>query len=162
MRREYPDAPIVAVGAVVMHDGKFLLVRRRNPPSQGMWSIPGGVMEVGETFQDTARREVKEECGLDVKAGQVVEVIQNIVRDEAGAVHYHYVIVDVLAEMTGGRLQAGEDAADALWAGEEELNQIEMTQSARSLLGRLLQIGLGQNPQPPITPHALLRGVDGF
>jgi 8-oxo-dGTP diphosphatase len=157
MRREYPQAPIVAVGAVILREDKVLLIRRRNPPSQGQWTIPGGVMELGETFQEAARREVREECGLEVEPGPVVEVVQNIVRDEAGAVRYHYVIVDVLAEVTGGTLQADEDAADARWVGEEELEQLELTKSARPLLRRILpgcvQSFRGRLPHPAPNPR---------
>jgi 8-oxo-dGTP diphosphatase len=138
MRREYPEAPLVAVGAVILHDNRVLLVRRRNPPSAGKWTVPGGVLEVGETFQEAARREVLEECGLEINPGPIVEVTQNIVRDDSGAVRFHYVIIDLLAEVIGGELAAGEDAADARWVRKEELEQLEITESALPMLRRLL------------------------
>jgi len=139
MNREYPEAPIVAVGVVVKRDDKVLLVRRLNEPSRGRWSLPGGVVELGETVREAARREVREECGLQVEAGEVLPVVDNIVRDdEAGRIRFHYVLVDLLAEYIGGGLAAVSDISDARWVREEELEELDVTEKARELVQKVL------------------------
>ena len=141
MNREYPEAPIVAVGVVVKRDDKVLLVRRLNEPSRGRWSLPGGVVELGETVREAARREVREECGLQVEAGEVLAVVDNIVRDdEAGRIRFHYVLVDLLAEYVGGGLAAASDISDACWVREEELEELDVTEKARELVRKVLRV----------------------
>jgi len=136
MHREYPEAPIVAVGVVVRKDDEVLLVRRLNEPSKGRWSVPGGVVELGETIREAARREVQEECGLEVKPGEVLAVVDTIVRDEAGRVRFHYVIVDLLAEYLGGQLTPASDISEARWVKREELAELDVTEKALQLLRR--------------------------
>lgn len=119
--REYPDRPIVGVGAVVVDQGRVLLVKRGSPPLLGEWSLPGGVVELGETLRAAAEREALEETGLIVKAGEVLEVLDRIIPGKDGAPQYHYVLIDFLCTPEGGELRAGGDAADATWAGEREL-----------------------------------------
>jgi ADP-ribose pyrophosphatase YjhB (NUDIX family) len=118
--REYPDAPRVGVGAVVLEGDRVLLVQRGRPPSQGKWSLPGGLVHLGERLEDAVRREVTEECGLAVRVLDVCGVIDRVVRDggagDADRVRYHWVIVDYVAEPAGGTLRAASDAADALGA----------------------------------------------
>lgn len=121
MRREYPEAPIAGVGAVIIDGAKVLLVRRGNPPLQGEWSLPGGALEVGETLEAGIVREVKEETGLEVKPLAVVEVFDRIHR-EGERVRYHYVLVDFLCRVEGGTLCCATDAADARWIHRQELN----------------------------------------
>jgi 8-oxo-dGTP diphosphatase len=120
MRREYPDAPIVGVGAVIVDGDKVLLIRRGNPPLQEEWSLPGGALELGETLEQGIVREVKEETGLEVKPLSVVEVFDRIHR-EAERVRYHFVLVDFLCRVEGGSLCCATDADDARWIHRQEL-----------------------------------------
>ena len=122
MRREYPEAPIVGVGAVILHENQVLIIQRGQEPLKGEWSLPGGALELGETLEQGIRREVLEETGLSVEPLQVVEVFDRIVHDEAGAVRFHYVLVDFLCSVTGGTLCCASDAAAARWINREELN----------------------------------------
>ena len=139
MIREYPEAPIVAVGVVVKRGHEILLVQRLNEPSRGRWSLPGGVVELGEKVRDAARREVREECGLQVEPGEVLAVVDNIVRDEAGRVRFHYVLIDLPAEYVSGELAAASDISDARWVREEELGEFDVTEKARELVQKVLR-----------------------
>ncbi len=140
MKRDYPDRPIVGVGAVVVQDGRALIVKRAGEPLKGQWSIPGGAVELGETLRQAAAREAREETGLVVEAGEVLEVFDSIYRDPAGKCQYHYVLVDFLCRPAGGELRAGSDAGEVRWVTAEELNGLEMTESA----ARVIRKGLAQ------------------
>ena len=129
-KREYPDRPIVGVGAVIVDQGRVLLVKRGSPPLLGEWSLPGGVVELGETLRAAAEREALEETGLIVKAGEVLEVLDRIIPGKAGAPQYHYVLIDFLCAVRGGELRAGGDAADVAWADESELEKFKLEQPA--------------------------------
>jgi 8-oxo-dGTP diphosphatase len=125
IQREFPDAPIVGVGAVVVDQGRVLLVQRGREPSKGKWSLPGGMLELGESLEDGVRREVAEETGLEVKAIELVELIDRVLREtgpEGERVRYHYVIADYLCRVVGGSLQAGSDAAGVRWVERAEWN----------------------------------------
>jgi ADP-ribose pyrophosphatase YjhB (NUDIX family) len=122
MRREYPEAPIVGVGAVIIHENQVLLIKRGQEPLKGEWSLPGGALELGETLEQGIRREVFEETGLEIEALQIVEVFDRIVRDEIGNVQFHYVLVDFLCHVIGGALCCASDATAACWVRREELN----------------------------------------
>jgi len=111
----HPEQPVVSVGAVVIDGNRVLLVQRGQPPLKGQWSLPGGVVEVGEELHAALVREVREETCLDVRVGPVVDVLDRITRDAAGRVEYHYVIVDYLCATTSGTLTCASDAADARW-----------------------------------------------
>jgi 8-oxo-dGTP diphosphatase len=124
MSREYPERPIVGVGAVILDGGRVLLVKRGQAPLKGEWSLPGGALELGETLEEGIRREVLEETGLTVEPVAVVEVLDRISRDGEGRVQYHYVLVDFLCRVTGGDLACATDAADARWAGVDELSAV--------------------------------------
>jgi len=113
MNREYPDRPIAGVGAVVIADGRVLLIRRGAAPRAGHWSLPGGAQEIGETYAEACAREVREETGLEIEVLGLIDVVDSISRDESGRVRYHYLLADVLARPRGGTLKAGGDVADA-------------------------------------------------
>jgi 8-oxo-dGTP diphosphatase len=121
MQREFPSAPIIGVGAVVVEAGRVLLVRRGGEPLKGHWTLPGGVLEVGESLAEGVAREVLEETGLHVDAVELVELVDRIHR-EGGRVRYHYVIADYLCRVTGGVLRAGSDADAVRWVERVEWN----------------------------------------
>ena len=136
MKRDYPDRPIVGVGAVIIDQGRVLLIKRGSPPLLGEWSLPGGVVELGETLRAAAEREALEETGLIVKAGEVVEVLDRIVPGKEGRPQYHYVLIDFLCTVHGGELCAGGDAADVRWARENELEEFKLEQPAVDVIGK--------------------------
>ena len=127
MRREYPEAPIVGVGAVVIDGTKVLLVRRGQEPLKGEWSLPGGALELGETLQQGVVREVLEETGLMVAPGGIIEILDRIIldritQDEASArVRYHYVLIDFVCHVTGGALGSATDAEEVRWVERDQL-----------------------------------------
>ena len=121
MIREFPQAPLVGVGAVIVEQGKVLLVQRGSEPLKGHWSLPGGLVEVGESLHAAVVREVTEETGLLVEPVELVELLDRIYRD-GDRVRYHYVIADYLCRVTGGSLQAASDAAAARWVERAEWN----------------------------------------
>jgi ADP-ribose pyrophosphatase YjhB (NUDIX family) len=134
MKREYPDRPIVGVGAVIIHSGRVLLVKRGSPPLLGEWSLPGGAVELGETLRSAAEREAREESGLIVQAGEVLEVLDRIIPGEHGRSQYHYVLIDFLCRFTGGELLAGGDAAEVTWASEGELEKFNLEKPALQVI----------------------------
>jgi mutator protein MutT len=121
MQREFPQAPLVGVGAVIVQDGRVLLVRRGHDPMKGHWTLPGGVLEVGESLAQGVAREVREETGLEVEVLELVELLDRIHRED-GRVRFHYVIADYLCRVTGGELQAASDADAARWVERAEWN----------------------------------------
>ncbi len=127
MNREYPSGPIPSVGVVVCNDDRVLLVLRAQEPSRGKWSVPGGVVELGETIREAAHREVLEECGLDIEVGEVIAVRDLILRDQNGRIRFHYVLVDVVATCVGGKLSAASDVADARWVSRGDLDSLDLT-----------------------------------
>jgi 8-oxo-dGTP diphosphatase len=139
MLREYPSAPIPSVGVVVCMGDKVLLVLRGQEPSRDKWSIPGGVVELGETIREAGRREVLEECGLEIEVGDVIDVVDSIVRDEEGRTEYHYTLIDLLATYIGGELTVGSDIDDARWVSEEELTKFDLTKSALPVIRKGLR-----------------------
>jgi len=138
MKREYPEVPIVGVGAVVRDAQRILLVRRKKEPSRGLWTFPGGAVELGEPIELAVRREVQEETGLEIEVERVLVVVDRIDLDEEGLVRYHYVIVDYLARPVGGSVRAGDDADGVLWASRADLDRLEMTEPAGEIARRLL------------------------
>lgn len=124
MTRDYPDRPLLGVGAIVLREGRILLVRRANPPLQGHWSIPGGLVETGETIKEAVIREVREETGLEVEPLQLVEVFERILRDNESRVQYHYVLIDYWCRVVAGEAQAGSDVSEVRWANCDELESL--------------------------------------
>jgi ADP-ribose pyrophosphatase len=134
MRREYPDQPIPTVCAVVFNDDCVLLVQRSKDPNRGRWTLPGGAIELGETVRQAIEREVREECGIAVKAGEVVAVLDVIQPDEAGQLRFHYVLIDLACEYISGDLTAGDDAADVRWVHPAEFDALDVPQRARAII----------------------------
>jgi 8-oxo-dGTP diphosphatase len=144
--REYPDKPRVGVGAVVLRGGKILLVRRGAPPSVGIWAIPGGALELGETLREAAEREILEETGIMIRAGEPVFIGDAFHRDADGRVRFHYVVIDFAADYLGGEVKEGDDAMDARWVTPAELQDLPTTKTTLKLLR---QIGFISPDEPP-------------
>lgn len=121
MKREFPEFPLVGVGSIIIEDDRVLLVKRAHPPIQGHWSIPGGVLEVGELVREAAVREAREETGLVVEPSELLGVYDRVLLDAEKRVQYHYVLIDFLCRRLGGDLLAASDAAQARWFTREEL-----------------------------------------
>ncbi len=138
--RRYPDRPFVGVGAVIVQDGRVLIVKRKYDPLAGQWSIPGGAVELGETLEASIAREMLEETGLEIEVGPVIEVFDRITRDEQGRVRYHFVLVDYLCWPVGGTLQAGSDVADARFVQPADLGPYQLTTKAAEVIGRALEL----------------------
>jgi ADP-ribose pyrophosphatase len=133
-RREYPVHPFVGVGILIEDDGRFLLIKRAAKPDQGLWTVPGGLVEVGERATDAAMREVLEETGLVVEIGERLGVVDKIEHDESGKVLYHFVILFYKATLTGGVLAAMDDALDARWVTIAEFKEYKITESLTRIL----------------------------
>jgi ADP-ribose pyrophosphatase len=131
---EYPTRPRVAVGAIVFKDHKVLLVRRGNPPAEDMWAIPGGRVEIGETLQKAAEREILEETGVTIRALEPAYTFDVIDQDGRGRIRFHYVIVDLSADYVRGEPRAGDDAAAARWVSSDELISLSVSSKTRQLL----------------------------
>jgi len=134
MNREYPETPRIGVGAVVIHEGRVLLVKRGHPPLAGEWSIPGGVLEVGETVREAAAREALEETGLVVEPKELLGVFDRILRDPANKVRYHYVLIDFLCRQVGGELRAASDAAEVRWCTPAEVETLPLPKDTAEVI----------------------------
>lgn len=139
MEREYPTLPLVGVAGVVIKDGCVLMVQRGREPGRGRWSIPGGRLHLGERVRDGVEREISEECGVRVRAGDVLEVADLIQQDEDDRIRYHYVLIDLDAEYLSGDPHPASDALAARWVPFNELPALEMPDRLRNLLGRVLR-----------------------
>ena len=153
-RRQYPDRPYVGVGAVIVDDGRVLLVKRKYEPLAGQWSLPGGAVDVGETLEEAVAREMLEETGLVVDIGPVIEVFDRITRDDDGRVRYHFVLVDYLCWPVGGTLAAASDVADAVFADPADLARYGLTAKATAVIERALDMDRSNDPN--------LRNVETF
>ncbi|MCW3989490.1 MAG: NUDIX domain-containing protein [Candidatus Bathyarchaeota archaeon] len=133
-RRLYPEKPLVGVGVLIREGDKYLLIRRAAEPDAGLWSIPGGMVELGERAAEAAKREALEETGLDVEIEEVLSVVDKIIVDDEERIKYHFVIVDYLAEVRRGNLKASSDASDARWVEASEFPSYELSPTLVQLL----------------------------
>ena len=138
--RTYPDHPVVSVGAVILDEDAVLLIKRAHEPLMGQWSLPGGVVEVGETLAAALRREVHEETGLEVHVGSLVDVLDRVLRGPDSRVEYHFVILDYLCSVAGGHLAHSSDAADARWVQIGELPHYRVTEKVASVVHKAFEI----------------------
>ena len=139
--RQYPERPIVGVGAVIVdHLGRVVLIRRRYEPMAGRWSLPGGAVELGETLEAGAAREMLEETGFEVEVGPVIEVFDRIILDEERRVRYHFVLVDYLCWPLAGALRAGGDVDEAVLVDPSGLAEYDLTKKATAVIERGLQL----------------------
>jgi 8-oxo-dGTP diphosphatase len=136
-KREYPESPVVGVGAVVIKDGKVLLVKRGVDPKKGLWAIPGGSLKLGETLQEGAEREIMEETGIIIRAKEPVYSFDFFERDGDGRIRFHYVIVDMMADYIGGEVQGADDALEARWVSQDELKYLEVSRNTLKILDAL-------------------------
>ncbi len=135
MSREYPERPIVGIGVAVLRPDAVLLVRRGNPPNKGAWSLPGGAQELGETCEQAARRELREECGLVVGDLHFAAVVDIITPGLAGRPRYHYTVIDYAAAWQGDAAQAGSDITELAWVGFGDFDQYDLWSEARRVIG---------------------------
>jgi 8-oxo-dGTP diphosphatase len=135
MKREYPDSPLVGVGAVIVEDGRVLLVKRGHPPLAGEWSIPGGVLEIGETLREAAVREAREETCLTVEPAELLGVYDRVLRDDTGRTLYHYVLIDFLCRPIGGTAQAADDADEVRWFTAAEASELGLPEDTAEVVG---------------------------
>nr|VFK26801.1 MAG: ADP-ribose pyrophosphatase [Candidatus Kentron sp. MB]VFK35656.1 MAG: ADP-ribose pyrophosphatase [Candidatus Kentron sp. MB]VFK77458.1 MAG: ADP-ribose pyrophosphatase [Candidatus Kentron sp. MB] len=134
MSHAYPNQPIAAVGAVVFKGNSVLLIRRGQPPNQGLWAIPGGCVRLGETLKEAAEREIWEETGIRIRAHRPIYMFDTVDKDEEGRVRYHYVIADLLADYLDGWPTAGDDALEARWVTSAELESLPVSEATLDLL----------------------------
>lgn len=145
MAREYPAHPVVGVGAVIVRDGRALIVRRAHEPRKGEWSLPGGLVHLGESLTDAVRREVREETDLDVELGPIVETFDRVHRDAEGRIRYHFVIVDFVCWSPSGDAVAGSDAEAVAWVTADEIDRYAVNVHAKAVILKGLRA-----PRPPL------------
>jgi 8-oxo-dGTP diphosphatase len=139
MQREFPEQPLIGVGAIIIEGDRVLLVKRSHPPIQGQWSIPGGVLEVGEFVREAAVREAREETGLIVETCELLGVYDRILRDVEKRVQYHYVLIDFLCRQVGGEVNAASDAAEVGWFTREELVTLHLAEDTQDVIRKGFQ-----------------------
>jgi 8-oxo-dGTP diphosphatase len=136
MKREYPDRPMIGIGAIIIEDSRVLLIKRGQPPLMGEWSIPGGMLELAETVREAAIREAREETGLTVDPNELLGVFDRVIRDDQGRVQYHYVLIDFLCFRTSGEVLAAGDADEARWFTQEEVTKLPMAKDTAEVIRR--------------------------
>ena len=145
-RREYPERPMVGVGGVVIANDRALLIRRGSAPLKGEWSIPGGMLEIGETLVQGVQRELLEETAIEVKVLDLIEVFERISPDKDGRPQYHFVILDYLCEVIRGEARAGSDVTDVAWAEESDLTKYSLTPIATRVIQKAFKLSRDLKP----------------
>jgi 8-oxo-dGTP diphosphatase len=153
MKREFPEVPLVGVGAIIIEDDRVVLVKRLHPPLQDKWSIPGGVLEVGELVREAAVREAREETGLIVEPGELLGVYDRVLRNPEKRVQYHYVLIDYLCRRVAGDVAAASDAAEVRWFTRDELPALKLAEDTLDVIGK----GFARLD----TKHSTEKGLDG-
>ncbi len=138
--REYPSRPIPGIGVIVFDGDAVLLVQRGKPPRIGAWALPGGAIELGETIQDAARREIREECGIEINLRGVVDAVDIFWRDGEQRLQYHYIIVELAADYAGGNLHAASDVMDARWLQPTELREYDLTKDTLRVIAKARRV----------------------
>lgn len=145
--RRYPVRPLVGIGALIIEGDAVLLVKRAREPQKGRWSLPGGLLKVGETVLEGVRREVMEETGLIVEPLQFFTVFERIERDEQGRVEYHYVLLDYICRVMGGQARPGDDVADLVWVKQTDLNNYQLTEGTLPVIHEAFEFLKRQQPK---------------
>ena len=140
MSRRYPSRPVVGVGAIITDGDRVLLVRRGREPSMGLWSIPGGMLELGESLVQGIRREVREEVGLEVRVLEIVEVLDRVIYDDDGKIEYHYVLVDYVCKPLSGTLRVADDADAAEWVNRRDVSSYEITKGTPAVIEKAFAV----------------------
>jgi mutator protein MutT len=140
MSRQYPAEPIVGVGGIVLDADRVLLVKRGREPLKGIWSIPGGKLELGETLRQGVRRELREEAALEVRVLEMVEVFERITQDEDGRIAYHFVLLDFLCERVAGEARAGDDVDEVAWVERTRIGEYQTTEGAAGVIEKAFAI----------------------
>lgn len=134
---KYPQQPVIAVGAVVVHKNRILLIRRGKEPAKGEWAIPGGRVELGETMREAVAREILEETCVSIRPGELVYFFETIQPDSDGKIRFHYAIFDFMAEYLTGEPNPGDDAAEARWVSVADANTYNLNIKTRDLLNQI-------------------------
>jgi ADP-ribose pyrophosphatase YjhB (NUDIX family) len=134
--REYPERPMIGVGVVVFRGDQVLLIKRGKPPRVGQWSLPGGLQELGETVFEAARREIREECAIEIEPKAVIDIVDAITPGETGRIRFHYTLVEVLAEWVSGEPVAGDDAMDCAWFDPAAVGELGMWEQTLRIILR--------------------------
>jgi mutator protein MutT len=134
--RRYPTRPFLGVGALIFEGGRILIVERGKEPLKGYWSLPGGIVEAGEKLEESVRREVLEETGLEIETLSIFEIFERIIPDDHGKPEYHYVLIDYLCRVLGGSLQAASDVSRVAWVAEQELRSYRLTEGTLAVIER--------------------------